>query len=181
MKNLNLNALSQISLDEVHVVTRWLEKFPSGEITERQMRIAPPLRTSKLGAMLKVLEQFDFIVRGADHVSLSAIGRRFAQAELKDGLQIVREVFLHLQFEPAQTIAGLLQNSATGRLKRKAVSETLRQACGPQLTDSEVQGFVDWAQWVELFHYDRKRDEIVRSDQSLPTGPGFTPSRSPAA
>lgn len=77
-----------------------------------------------------------------------------------------------MQDEKVAGIINLLKISDNGRLAKKAVGEALREGPHQTITNMELQGFIGWGQWCELFHYDMKREEIFRTASDVPPGRG---------
>jgi hypothetical protein len=157
MKLLNLSALSQVNLGEISDFLKWLDHAPSGQLTVRQVKVNPPIRSSKLGAALKALEQFEFILADESHVTLTDAGREFSRSNLTVKMETLRKQFLN--YGQVQMVLESLEASKAGRLKARVVYYSFKEAY-ENLTEGEFRGFVDWAHWSELFHYDKKRDEV---------------------
>ncbi len=134
-----------------------MDRDPSGEITLKRLKSVPPIRGSKVGAALKILEQFEFVRTGEDHVALTLAGREFSKFDLIEKMKTLRSFFL--SHEEIQALVNRVGDSANGRVKARVVFYLLKESL-ENLTETEFRGFIDWAHWSELFHYDKKRDEI---------------------
>lgn len=168
LKTLNFSALSQITLGELSDFLRWMNQAPTGDITTRQLKASPPIRTSKLSSMLKILEDFGFIQVNSSHIAMSKSGHEFSRINLSGKMGVLRALLLN--YEQVRTVMELLQNSRTGRLKARVVYYALKEGY-EHLTELEMRGFISWAHWSELFHYDKKRDEICLIEGRSPFGP----------
>ena len=169
MKKLNLSAIRQVTLIETGSFLTWLQKAEGGTVTLRQMEMASPIRTSKLGFMLKLGEQFDLLNRSQIHVSIAANGKKFAEAKFPEKMAIIRALFMDC--EQVQKIVDSLGKSSTGKLKKRYVQEIFGMGPGSLVTDGDVMGFIEWAQACELFSYDKKREEIQLRGPGLPMSP----------
>jgi hypothetical protein len=170
VKKFNLPAFRQISLVEVGSFLVWLQKATDGTVTLRQMEMASPIRTSKLGLMLKLCEQFDFLERREIHVSIMTGGKHFANVKFAEKMAIIRRLFL--DYEQVQNIIDLLAKSQTGRLKKRHVEEIFGMGPGSLVTQGDVMGFIEWANACELFSYDKKREELILKGSGLPISSG---------
>ena len=170
MKKLNLSAFRQISLVEVGSFLVWLQKATDGTVTLRQMEMASPIRTSKLGLMLKLCEQFDFLERKEIHVSIKVGGKEFANVKFAEKMAIMRRIFMG--YEQVQRITELLAKSQTGRLKKRHVEEIFGMGPGSLVTQGDVMAFIEWSCACELFSYDKKREELILKGFDLPMSSG---------
>ena len=178
MKHLNLFAWGEISLEDLRAFLAWLDAIPSGEASIEQIKKNPPIRTSKVGAVLRVLEGPGFVRVKAGHYVLTPSGEEFAKSSPSGMKASIRGFFLAI--EPIRRIAELLGASLNGRLPKLLVGEMLSKDSPTAVTEAEVQGLILWAGICGLFGYDRRRQEIVRLENESPETPfGRTPSPGP--
>ena len=137
---------------------RWLESQPQGEANLGAI-LDWPTDVNKLSGVVRGLEQLGLVIRRQTSVAISDIGRRFCNSEIREKMARMREIFLDVV--PVKRITELLERSFYGRLPRRVVADSFRETFGSQVTDAEVQGFINWAHESELFQYDKDRAEIV--------------------
>lgn len=168
MKVLNLGYFRQITLGEMSDFLKWLDHAPEHQSTIRRLKSNPPLRGSKISPALKILEQFEFVKTSESHISLTPSGLQFAQSNLVAKMQALRTLFL--AHEQVQAIQEQLKGAAKGRLKTRVLYYTMKEGL-ETLTEEDFRGFIDWAHWSELLHYDKKRDEVSLSSDHFPQSP----------
>lgn len=173
MKTINLPALGQLNFEDLSGFLSWLATSPITEFSVSQIQKNPPIRTSKVNPMIKVLEQFAMISNKKDRVSITASGREFADAAVARKKAILRNLLLSV--EPIQRVQELLKSSATGRLPKQAIHESFDLGARTQVQVAEVLAFISWAEACELFQYDKKKEEILLVGAGLPSGPNRDP------
>lgn len=173
MKTINLPALGQLGFEDLSGFLSWLAASPVTEFSVSQIQKSPPIRTSKVNPMIKVLEQFAMISNKKDRISISPAGREFANAAVARKKTIVRELFLNI--EPIHRLQELLKSSVGGRLHKQAIHESFDLGSRNQVQVAEVLAFISWAEACELFQYDKKKEEILLIGSGLPSGPNKDP------
>jgi hypothetical protein len=167
MKDIKFHALSEIKFGEIGDFLRWFDQVHSGLITLRQIRDYSSMKPGKLNSMIKLLEEFGFIFLAGDEIDLTEAGREFSRFNLIHKMKTIRSILRYS--EQGQEVMELLQKSQTRRLKARVVYYALKEGY-EQLTEIDMRGFINWAHWSELFHYDKKHDEIHLMVDRLPTG-----------
>lgn len=169
MKNINLMALSEFNFEEAGILLSWLENGRYSEMNLEQLKKSPPVRTSKVGPIVKVFEQFGLISKKQDRFSLTQAGKDFSRS----GPTVRKAVMKHLfmQIEQIKRVLGLLANSPTGRIPRRLIHEVLSTGALSVVTETQIQSLISWAEACDLFGYDKKRDEIFGMDLENPRGP----------
>ena len=172
MKSINLFALGQFGLEDVGIFLTWLDRIPAGESSLENMKKAPPVRTSKLSPLLKVLEQLKLVQRKQDRFSITSAGEEFLQSTASARKAVIRAFFLTAV--EVKVVVDSLNTSSTGRLPRNTVDEAFGSNALSSTTKTEIQTFLSWAQNSELFGYDKKKEEIFRLDVGTPQKPRQT-------
>lgn len=169
MKTINLSALAQFTLEDVCSFVSWLENVPATGISLERMKSNPPVRTSKIGPMLKVLEPSGLISRKQDRYTLTSAGKDFSRSGVTVRKGVMRNQFMNV--DAVQRLLELLLTSENGRLPLKVVHESFNLGALSIATGAEIQGFISWAQACELFGFDKKAEEIFRMEVGVPRGP----------
>jgi hypothetical protein len=169
MKNLNLPALGQITLEDITLFMSWLDKCPSGETSIDFIKRNPPIRGSKVNPIIKVLDQFALINSKQNRIVISGPGKDFARSSSTVRKAVIRTLFMKV--EQVQRILELLKASATGRLHKRVVNDSFSLGSPNQIADSEILGFIAWAQSCELFYYDKTYEEIFCINPEVPKEP----------
>lgn len=164
MKNLNWIIMGRMTLEEMTIFLQWLDAHPSGEVTSREM-LDFPIKSHRLSGVVLGLLQLEYINRPKNVVTINDSGRRFITAEIRERKALLKAKFLDVV--PVKRLSDLLERSFSGRLNGRVVLEHFREFYGGQVTEVEIQGFVEWAHDVALFLYDKNRNEIVRARDTL--------------
>ena len=172
MKTINLYALSEFTLEDLGCLVSWLETIPPSGISLERMKSNPPVRTSKIGAILKVIEPFGLIAKKQDRYALTPAGKDFSRSGATVKKAVLRDKFTKV--DPIQRLVARLQTSTTGRLPMKVVHESFILGSLSIVSDTEILGLISWAQSCELFGFDKDSQEILRKDSGAPRGPTET-------
>jgi hypothetical protein len=159
MKNLNWLTMSQITMDEMTAFLQWLNGQPHGRATLRSI-LDCPINSGKLSGTVRGLDQLDFVFRNQAYVEITDLGHAYLKSEAFDKKVMLRRLFSNSL--PVERTIHLLERSFNGRLTRLAVADLFRDVFGAQVTDVEIQGFINWANAIDLFRYSADRSEIVR-------------------
>jgi hypothetical protein len=169
MKALNLIALEQVTLEEAVIFIRWLEQLPTGGVSLEQLKKGTPIRTSKVGFALKLLESFRFVRLTAGHYVITPAGLVFAKADSSAAKSMIRASFV--DFEPMKRLLELLSSSPSGRLPKHVLVVSFGADSSGPISEAETRGVIAWSERCDLFGYDRKKDEIFKLESGLPGGP----------
>jgi len=169
MKTINLNAFNEFSLDDLSILLAYLGNVPSGEISLDQVKKLPPVRTSKIGPIVKIAEEFGLISKKQDRLSVTASGLTFSRSGLMSRKTTMRTLFGKV--EQIQRLLDILALAPSGRLAKKTVLDTFNLGSPLSLSDRDIDGFIAWGQLCDLFGYDKKKEEIFRLELGTPKGP----------
>lgn len=172
MSTINLPALGRVTFDEIGRVLSWLEAQPGTQARMSMLEKESPIRVSELRPALKVLQQFRFVVVTETAVSLAPPGRDYLRADAANRKWTLRLIFERLPW--VQALLAKLNAAPSGRLPRWAINEAidgLDASPRNRVAESEVIGFIGWAECCELFLFDEKRQELIRLESRNPRDP----------
>jgi hypothetical protein len=173
MKTVNLFALGQLNFEDFGGFLSWLANIVAAEVNVSQILKNPPIRSSKINPVLKVLEQFAMISNRKGCISITRAGREFVNADAAKRRSIVREPLLSV--ESICRVQELLKSSPTGRLQKHTIHDSLNLGSSGPAQDSEVMALISWGEACELFQYDKKTEEIMMVATGQPSGPDKGP------
>jgi hypothetical protein len=160
MKSIYLPVFEFVNFEDIGSFLGWLGSVPSGRISFIKMQKTAPVRSTKLGPMLRLLEQLAFIVKEKDAVFISASGMRFSLAELAAKKVMIKNQFLITS--PMWNLLNHLETSNTGRLTKNEVFGILKSESTIQITEKMTLGIMAWGHCCELFYFDETSQEISR-------------------
>lgn len=169
MTSINLFALTQISFEEIGGFLSWLSEQPSTGVSLAQLQKTPPIRTSKLNPMIKSLEHFGFVTQKQGRITLLPRGRDFLGSEISVRKAVIRALFNQVDW--VQKIVDAIQTSPTGRAHRSVIQDSFDTFHRVPIAESEVISFISWGQACDLFGYDKKSHELLRTGMITPQGP----------
>ena len=170
MKRIYLPAVELLKFEDLGIFLIWFASQPMARMSMARLQKTAPLHPRKLGAMLRLLEQFAFVQKEPDAVSISSSGLKFCRAEQAIRKAMVRNQFLTVW--PIVPILSQLDASGAGFLSKREVFEVLKEGTSSQITDQIVTGVMTWGHCCELFRFDRIKQGICREviKRSLPSG-----------
>ena len=169
MKKINLPVLGRVTMEESIGLLLWLAKQATSDINMNRLERTPPLRTSELKPALKALEQFNLITVKEARISITIPGLEFLRSEPPARKTFIRTVFERMEW--VQTLLELLKKSPSGRIPKSAINEAVKLHSGVPIAESEVLGFIGWAESCEIFLYDEKRGELILLESRTPRDP----------
>jgi len=160
MKRIYLPAMESVNFEDIGTFLSWLGSQPSGRISLAKLQRTAQVQPLKLGLLLRLLEQFAFVVKEPEAVSICATGLKFSRAEKEARESMIKNQLLTAW--PTRDLLGRLDESGTGRLAKREVLDVLRSGATMDVTEKMTVGIMAWGHSCKLFHFDGVAQEISR-------------------
>ena len=177
MKSIYLPALEMVNFEDIANFLNWLDTQHLGRISLIKLQKTPQVQSVKLGPILRLLEQFAFIRKEQNTVSISPNGLKFTRAD-----HSVRKAMIKNQIVtawPFQSVLNHLDTSGSDRMTKKELLELLKPGTSMQITAHVISGIIAWGQLCELFQFVETTQEISRIfvERPFPSGDTDIPFR----
>lgn len=160
MKSIYLPAFEFVNFEDIGNFLVWLGAQRASRISMVKLQKSTQVRATKLGPLLRLLEQFSFVVKEPDAISISPSGLKFCRAQAAERKVMVKNQFVRTW--PFHDLLSRLETDGIGRLTKNEVLELLKLGTTAQVTDQMVVGVMAWGHCCDLFYFDEAAQVISR-------------------